>query len=349
MEKRKSIGILSLGLMIAFVIYNSPSAMAKDKTIQVNIDNQNVETDVNPIINNGTTLIPVNTISNNFPHLELMWDNQSKTLRVINNNETIHLEVGEKVATSSQNIYQLNEPAQIIQSRVMAPIRFIAEITGSTVKWNSSDRTVYIQSSEPPVSVAPENNKVKLYPAKVDEYGAWNGMVLEINGEKKQFENWKGGDSTHKPVVRYIDLTNDGTQEVIVSYTKGTGTGVHLGQVHVINPNNLEEFKVESLDETVEKHVQSTVEKYGDRVEAKVAIDNEPVSVKVIPDNAENKDFYNDEVTFGSSIYYSIEKGKLTAKITGNISPAAVVGELKITYGFRGGQLKAEKVEYTEF
>ncbi|MFJ5625719.1 copper amine oxidase N-terminal domain-containing protein [Peribacillus loiseleuriae] len=350
MEKKKWVSLLSSGVMAALITCNFSSVEASNKEIQINIDNQTVSTDVKPIIVNGTTLVPISAILNKFQNIGLMWDDKSKSIIVSKNNEKINLKIGSTVATSSNRTYKLNEPAQLIQSRVMVPIRFFAEFSGAEVNWNKLDSTVYIKSPEQYVSIAPENKNVKLYPMKVDKYGGYIGMIVEIEGKKQQFNDWSSIDYIrYKPVVQYVDLTNDGKKEVVVFYTEATGTGMHLGKVHIINPTNFKELKVESLDESIKKHIQSKVEKYDDRVEVKVTVDNGFESVKKIADDTNNKDYYNDKVGFGAVIYYKIENGKLIATAAGSISPAAFVGELKITYGFQGDQFVAEKLEYTEY
>ncbi|KMY42797.1 copper amine oxidase N-terminal domain-containing protein [Peribacillus loiseleuriae] len=348
MKKKKWVGLLSSGVMAALITYNFSSVEASDKAIQINLDNRIVSTDVKPIIVNGTTLVPISTIVNNLQNIGLIWDNKSKTILVSNNNEKINLKIGSTVATSSNRTYKLNEPAQLIQSRVMVPIRFLAEFSGAEVNWNKSDSTVYINSPEQNISIAPENKNVKLYPMKVNKYGAYIGMIVEIEGKKQQFNDWRSVDSRYKPVIQYIDLTNDGKKEVVVLYTEATGTEMHLGKVHIINPTNFKELKIESLDEIIKKHIQSKVEKYDDRVEVKVTVDNGFESVNKIADDTKNKNYYFDNVGFGAVIYYKIENGRLIATASGYISPATYVGELKIIYGVQGDQFVAEKVEYTE-
>ncbi|KMY52302.1 hypothetical protein AC625_10375 [Peribacillus loiseleuriae] len=79
-----------------------------------------------------------------------------------------------------------------------------------------------------------------------------------------------------------MDLTNDWKKEVVVFYTEGTGTGLSLGKVHIINPTNFKELKIESLDEIIKKHIQSKVEKYDDRVEVKEEDNRTPEESELI-------------------------------------------------------------------
>ena len=118
----------------------------------------------------------------------------------------------------------------------MVPIRFIAELYDAEVGWDTKERMIYIYTPDVDVSTAEENGDVKLYPVSATKYGRYEGMVVEVEGRKRVFEDWNGGDGTRKPVIQYQDVTGDGKPDVVVFYVDGTGTGLYMGRCMLSTP-----------------------------------------------------------------------------------------------------------------
>lgn len=196
------------------------------------------------------------------------------------------------------------------------------------------------------VSVAPENEKVKLYPMQVEGSGyIYNGMILEVNGQTREFSKWQGEGGSYKPEVHELDLNGDGKKEIIVLFTAGHGTGIYLGQAHIIDPDTLEEMNMQPLDEVVKQHMQSKVNVKPGKVTIDVALDG----VKLAPSEIEEETdgiAYHDELQFGDVVYYSVENGKLEVTASGAYGPAGYDGDLTFAYVYQDGEWKAEKVEY---
>ena len=196
------------------------------------------------------------------------------------------------------------------------------------------------------VSVAPENEKVKLYPMQVEGSGyIYNGMILEVNGQTREFSKWQGEGGSYKPEVHELDLNGGGKKEIIVLFTAGHGTGIYLGQAHIIDPDTLEEMNMQPLDEVVKQHMQSKVNVTSGKVTIDVALDG----VKLAPSEIEEETdgiAYHDELQFGDVVYYSVENGKLEVTASGAYGPAGYDGDLTFAYVYQDGEWKAEKVEY---
>lgn len=196
------------------------------------------------------------------------------------------------------------------------------------------------------VSVAPENEKVKLYPMQVEGSGyIYNGMILEVNGQTREFSKWQGEGGSYKPEVHELDLNGDGKKEIIVLFTAGHGTGIYLGQAHIIDPDTLEEMNMQPLDEVVKQHMQSKVNVTSGKVTIDVALDG----VKLEPSQIEEETddiAYHDELQFGDVVYYSVENGKLEVTASGAYGPAGYDGDLTFAYVYQAGEWKAENVEY---
>lgn len=197
------------------------------------------------------------------------------------------------------------------------------------------------------VSVAPENENVRLYPMKVEGSGyIYNGMVLEVNGKKREFGKWQGEGGSYKPEVHELDLNGDGQKEIVVLFTAGHGTGIYLGKAHIIDPNTLEEMKMQSLDEIVKQHVNSKVSVTPGQVTINVTVDGVHAEPSLMEEDT-SEGVYNEELKFGGVVYYSVENGKLVVSASGAYGMGLYDGDLNFTYEFKDGEWQAMDLEYS--
>lgn len=197
------------------------------------------------------------------------------------------------------------------------------------------------------VSVASENENIRLYPMKVEGSGyIYNGMILEVDGKTREFSDWQGEGGSYKPEVHELDLNGDGQKEIVVLYTEGHGTGIYLGQARIINPVTLEEMKMQSLDEIVKQHVQSKVTVRSDRVDVDVTVDGVQAEPSRIEEDTSGGE-YNKELGFGGVTYYSVEDGKLVVSAAGSYGLGLYAGDLTFAYAYQDGEWKAADLKYS--
>ena len=135
--------------------------------IAIIIDGDFLFCDVPPTIIEGRTLVPLRAI---FEALNMTVDYNPTTKIIIgtSNERRIELQVNSTAAsvtdmgTGITTSITLDVPAQIIASRTLVPVRFVAESTGADVDWDSLTRRVYITTSggsteavnDPPIALA---------------------------------------------------------------------------------------------------------------------------------------------------------------------------------------------------
>ncbi len=119
--------------------------------INIYIDGQLVSFSQQPIIQNGTTLVPMRSI---FEALgaTVNWDEKTKTINAGKpGGNSIILTIDSKVAVV--NSYQanvpdktieLNIPAKIINQTTYVPLRFVGEALGDTVVWDGETNSIKI-------------------------------------------------------------------------------------------------------------------------------------------------------------------------------------------------------------
>lgn len=196
------------------------------------------------------------------------------------------------------------------------------------------------------VSIAPENENIRLYPMQVEGSGyIYNGITLEVNGKEQHFPAWKAEGGSYKPEVHELDLNGDGRKEILVLLTAGHGTGIYLGKAYIVDPDTLTEMNMQPLDEVVQQHVASRVNVTPGKVDINVDIDGKPAASTRLEEETEGVD-YNKELEFGSVVYYSIDQDRLTVSASGAYSFGMYGGELRFRYELMEGQWKATGIDF---
>jgi hypothetical protein len=90
-------------------------------------------------------MVPVRVISEALG-ATVSWDSSTQTVTLLNNGVHIAMTLGGYTLENGSPI-TLDNPAQLINGRVMVPIRFIAEVFGCKVNWNASSQAVEISSN----------------------------------------------------------------------------------------------------------------------------------------------------------------------------------------------------------
>ncbi|TFB14193.1 hypothetical protein E3U55_14180 [Filobacillus milosensis] len=96
------------------------------------------------VIVNGRTLLPLRSIFEAVG-AKVTWDNATKKVGATRGNITIGLQIDSTVATFNGASITLDTPPQIINSKTMVPVRFIAESVGADISWDQENRIVTIK------------------------------------------------------------------------------------------------------------------------------------------------------------------------------------------------------------
>jgi len=96
-----------------------------------------------PFIVEGTTLVPLRFISTAFT-AGVSWDPGSKTAHIVRDNMRIKISPGQFYATVNDHRVPLNISARVKEGTTFVPLRFISDILGARIGWNSQNRTINI-------------------------------------------------------------------------------------------------------------------------------------------------------------------------------------------------------------
>ena len=137
----------SLLIVLIFLISMVTPVYAKNNSINVQLNGENISFDVAPQMVNNRILVPMRTI---FEKLgaNVDWDEQTEAITATKDGTIIRLDLKSRDALITKNgvasKLQLDTAATVINGRTLVPVRFISESLGKQVGWDEANRTVVI-------------------------------------------------------------------------------------------------------------------------------------------------------------------------------------------------------------
>ncbi len=134
-----------LSFVLIFAILESTVAFGnneKDLKLYLNSNIINF-TDQQPIIKNNRVLVPLRTLLESMD-VEVTYIEGIKTVSMQKGSTGASLKLGEDILTVNNKKIKLDVPAELINDRVMIPVRAIAEGFDAAVEWNENNNAIYI-------------------------------------------------------------------------------------------------------------------------------------------------------------------------------------------------------------
>lgn len=130
-------------VIVLIVMLISISAYASSDDLTLVINGKIIESDVNPMIINSRTMVPVRVLFDSFG-AEVLWNGSLRQVVVSTASSVIVFTIGSSTAYIDGVGRTVDVPPTIVNDRTFVPIRFISDVLGYDVVWNGSTRTVYI-------------------------------------------------------------------------------------------------------------------------------------------------------------------------------------------------------------
>ncbi|MEW9667857.1 stalk domain-containing protein [Ammoniphilus sp. 3BR4] len=131
--------------LMVFIGQGTQYVQAQSPVISVYVDGLKVDFDVDPVIQNGRTLVPFRAIAEALG-VDVSWDASSQTVKAVHQEKSIALQIGNATAMVNESQVRLEANPIIQQGRTMIPLRFFSENLSAEVKWEETTRTVRISS-----------------------------------------------------------------------------------------------------------------------------------------------------------------------------------------------------------
>lgn len=111
--------------------------------IQLRIEGRSVNAEVPPLISNGRTLVPVRVIAEGLG-AKIDWNQQERKAKITKDNREVILQLSSKKAYINGKAQTLEATPELINNRMLLPLRFVGEALGATVGWDNDSRTVIV-------------------------------------------------------------------------------------------------------------------------------------------------------------------------------------------------------------
>jgi hypothetical protein len=150
--KKSFLFILMLIIVFSFSATNVFAA-EQTKQIDVYLDGDIITFSVNPLLDNGSTLVQFKPVFEKLG-LKIDWNEKTKTVKGASKDLNIELSIGSKTVTVNGVKKQLTVAPKIINGVTMVPLRFIGEASGRDVSWDGRTKTVYVAKTDEQVYYA---------------------------------------------------------------------------------------------------------------------------------------------------------------------------------------------------
>lgn len=148
--RNNKISILVVGfvmLVAALLIFALSVEGAEGKRIEVYADKQPVQFSIDPMLENGTTLVQLRPLFESLG-IEVSWNAETETVSGKKEGQTFSLAINSETAQVNGETVTLTKPATIVNGHTLVPLRFVGEATGAVVGWNGGQQTISIYSEE---------------------------------------------------------------------------------------------------------------------------------------------------------------------------------------------------------
>ncbi len=121
-------------LMILVFMFSMVTVASAESKITLKIDGVEVKSTVSPIVEKGTTLVPLRIVSDSLGGL-VSFDSATKQAKIETAAYTIVFTLNSKEYTVNGVKKQLAVPAKLVDSKTFIPLRVFAEAIGATVNY----------------------------------------------------------------------------------------------------------------------------------------------------------------------------------------------------------------------
>ncbi|GFN33987.1 hypothetical protein [Paenibacillus xylaniclasticus] len=167
-------------------------------------------------------------------------------------------------------------------------------------------------------------------------------ISVSSDGQNKTFTWNQVANETYAPKLMIQDINDDGSDEIVIFLTTGTGTAVNVQEAHVLEKQTLTEYVVEKPIDFLEHNSSSMIEKYDDKVQVSLTVQDKRLEKEF---DSSFVTMWLDRVGYGSIVNFDVQDGRLVAQVPGAVSPTEfpIVAELQY-----GTDFKIKEVEIIE-
>ncbi len=198
-----------------------PVTENSEKNIRVILDGSEIEFDVPPQIINDRTMVPLRAIFEALGY-EVSWNGETNTASAKKGGHKICLAENMYYISCTGSLYDCDTAPIIVDDRLLIPARAVAECAGCSVEWDEGNKIVSITSGTPKdfsnFLESEQNKRITMdvdYDDTTQIYEKFRTEVFPETSEEFRTNKEVLSEAGHS----YIDIDNDGTNELIIYFT----------------------------------------------------------------------------------------------------------------------------------
>lgn len=190
-----------------------------------------------------------------------------------------------------------------------------------------------------------EENGITVTSQPTEKKGLLHEVTVAVKDGPSRLFIWDVIDNNSRPaLIDEEDINGDGTKEIILRLSTGTGTGISMSDIHVLKPDTLEELAVEDPAEALNKSLKSSVTHRNNHTYVSAELNGKHLSR--VYDYTDGS--WGTEVGFGANVYYELEDGRIRVRLAGAASMTEFPLEVFAFYN-KELELDSEEMYYSSF
>lgn len=139
---------VTLFSLLALLLSLSASAVAAEREISVLLNGRPIIfEDQRPVIEGGRTLVPIRAVFAGMG-ADIQYDDATQTATVRVGDTTVVVQAGNQTAYVNGEERQLDVPAQMVNGRILVPLRFMVEAMAGEVDWDDVTSTINLGTND---------------------------------------------------------------------------------------------------------------------------------------------------------------------------------------------------------
>jgi hypothetical protein len=221
---RRFAAVLSVLLItLAAVPVFAKEANAAASEIEVRVDGKRVLFDVPPQLVQNRTFVPLRAVLEAIG-AKVWWDQSAQTGYAEKDGVTIRMPLGSYQIYRNEQAIEMDVPIQIVNNRLLIPLRFVSQALGGVVDWRAASGTS-------PMLITIQSNVADLnrigQPAEITVLNGsgkvLNQMMRQVSdllqkGEISQKVSREYGFAYQKPVRIYLAADDEDYKQLLVHY-----------------------------------------------------------------------------------------------------------------------------------
>lgn len=218
---------LSLVLIAVFILTLGATVHAGNE-IKVLYNNKPIAFDQPPVLDNGSTLVPLRAVFEAFGAV-VNWDEATQTVMATMEGTTVKLTINSSTATINGVSKPLATPAKKVNNRTLVPLRFVGEAFGRYVDWDDATQTVRISDPTPVPNQTKTTVFESLTPLFYDNQVAINPYKVYYDGDRLVMEGFvTNGFNSVAFNISSVAITLSTPEAQLASASFGTLEGLRI-------------------------------------------------------------------------------------------------------------------------